>query len=267
LRTGHVAVGTLVLAYSMFGVVGFVSSFVSPDPITRAISSGLTIFSYACISVLSMKLSFRELFRVLMPLNVFNVLKAYADTGYMMLKYQSMFGGLVKYFNQHFWYVFDLNELVKNNQTLTLELINSTKEGQDFIDMALKLNETASQINSLTPDVPFLGDAAKFIEGLPMWAMVIILVLVGFFAATELFFSLISNAFTIVTYPLIFVLGTLLILHFRLNVWYVYLIPQLWVPVAATVDSFLRIYILRALFFRFFRNHPLISQYAKGGNL
>jgi len=262
-----VAVSTLVLAYSMFGVVGFVSSFVSPDPITRAISAGLTLFSYACISVLSMKLSFRELFRVLMPLNVFNIVKAYADTGYMMLRYQSLFGDWIKYANQHFWYLSDLNELVKNNQTLTLELINSTKEGKDFIDMTLKLNETAHQINGLTPDLPFLGDAAKFIEGLPVWVVMIALIVGILFAGSEFFFSLISNAFTIVTCPIIFVLGVVCVINFRLNVWYVYLIPQLWVPVAATVDSFLRIYLLRALFFRFFRNHPLISQYAKGGNI
>jgi len=259
-----VAVGTLVLAYSMFGVVGFVSSFVSPDPITRAISSGLTIFSYACISVLSMKLSFKELFRVLMPLNVLNVVKAYADTGYMMLRYQSMFGGLLKYVNQHFWYVTDL---AKSNQTLTLELINSTQEGRDFIDMTLKMNETTNQIDNLIPDLPFLGDAAKFIEGLPTWVLMIILILVILLSASELLFKLISNAFTIITYPIIYVLVALLVIHFRLNVWYVYLIPQLWVPVAATVDSFLRIYFFRALFFRFFRNHPLISQYAAGGNL
>jgi len=259
-----VAVSTLVLAYSLFGMIGFVSSFVSPDPITRVVSSGVTIFSYACISVLSMKLSFREMFRVLMPLNLLNIVKAYADTGYMMLRYQSMFGGLLKYVNQHFWYVADL---AKSNQTLTLELINPTQEGRDFIDMTLKMNETTNQINNLIPDIPFLGDAAKFIQGLPAWVLGIVLIIVLFFTASELFFSFISNAFTIVTYPLIFVLGTLLVLHFRLNVWYVYLIPQLWVPVAATMDSFLRIYILRALFFRFFRNHPLISQYAAGGNL
>jgi len=260
-----VAVSTLVLAYSMFGVVGFVSSFVSPDPITRAVSSGVTIFSYACISVLSMKLRFRELFRVLMPLNVFNVVKAYADTGYMMLKYQSMWGNLVKYVNQHFWYVFDLKELVENNQTLTLELINSTKEGQGFIDMASKMNETASLFNN----IPFIDDVSQwgeFIENLPTWVLGIVLILMIFFTASELFFSFISNAFTIVTYPIILLLGVFLVIHFRLNVWYVYLIPQFWIPVAATVDSFLRIYFFRALFFRFFRNHPLISQYAKGDN-
>jgi len=260
LRTGHVAVSTLVLAYSLFGMIGFVSSFVSPDPITRVVSSGVTIFSYACISVLSMKLSFREMFRVLMPLNLLNIVKAYADTGYMMLRYQSMFGGLLKYVNQHFWYVADL---AKSNQTLTLELINSTQEGRDFIDMALKMNET----NTLIPDIPFLGDAAKFIQGLPAWVLGIVLIIVLFFTASELFFSFISNAFTIVTYPIILLLGAFLVIHLRLNVWYVYLIPQLWVPVAATVDSFLRIYFFRALFFRFFRNHPLISQYAAGGNL
>jgi len=62
-----------------------------------------------------------------------------------------------------------------------------------------------------------------------------------------------------------FGISAIVCLVFKLNVVYVYLFPQFWLPIAATVDSFLRIYLLRALFFRLLKNHPLINSYAEGG--
>ena len=256
MNTKGVAVSTIVLAYSMFGVIGFISSMVSCSPITRVISSGLTFFSYACISVLSKRMSFRELFRVLMPLNLFNVIKSYADTGYMILKYRSMFGGLLDWGNEYFWLNLDA---IGNNETLTAEFINKTK-GPEFLGIVEKVNNTSNFL-----DHPYLSDINSFIEGIPTWVLAIIVGVILLYVAADFIIIFLSNMFTAITYPIIYVLAAFACIVFRLNVYYAYLIPHMWLPIAATVDSFLRIYILRALFFRFFKNHPLIASYAAVG--
>jgi hypothetical protein len=251
-----ISISTIILAFSMFGIIGFVSSMLSYSPISKFISSGFIIFSYASIAVLSKRLSFKELFKVLMPLNIINIIKSYLETGYMMMKMRGILGSILDWANDYLWLGIDA---VKQNKSLTMEFINQTK-GKEFLDMTLKINSTAN----LIPNIPYSNEISNFLEGIPDWLSIFALIILIFYIMGEFIFMFLSNLFTIITWPIIFVMSAIFCLHFKVNIFYAYLIPCFWVPIAAVVDSFLRIYIFRFIFFRLLKNNPLISSYAKG---
>lgn len=182
------------------------------------------------------------------------MVKAYAETGFTILIVQSLFGRWFDWGNEYFQVVRDG---LANNETITAEYLNKTVS-TDALNAIGKVTNMTSNLSNH----PQLIKIQEYVEGVPAWLLIIIMLFLTINVCFDLVIAGLQNAFLIMTYPIIYALTALLILLFRLNIIYIYVIPQLWLPLAATVDSFLRIYILRALFFRFFRNHPLISTYA-----
>ena len=240
MNTRSVSIQVLVLAYSMFGVIGFSSKLFAPSPITYAIGSGLILFSYSCIAVLSKKLSFKQLFVVLVPLNILNIISAYASLAYTYMKYQPLYDSLFQYADVVIYNA-------KNNIT--------TPTMREYF------NTTDKSFPSLEFEIPYIDKISSALTGLPDWVWIILLVLIIGYVAFDLVLKFLENVFTTLTYPVIIIALSLMIIKSDLPTSLIYFIPQLWIPIAATFDSFLRIYILRALFFRFMRNHPYIKQH------
>ena len=244
LKSRNVAIQVIVLAYSMFGVIGLSSQMLSPSPIMYAIGSGLAIFAYSTIAVLSTRLSFRELFSVLMPLNIINAIKSYVELGYFYLKYQPFFDQVSNLGNL-------VLEAAKKNVTLTSDYLTDNL-GSDVLRFNLS--------------IPYKEKFVNFVNGVPDWVAVVLFILILGYMGCDLILSVVSNLFAIITLPIVFAVTSVLIVSFNLNISYIYFALRIWIPIATTIDSFLRVYILRKLFFKFMKNHPLIKTYAEVSN-
>jgi len=241
-KSQKLSIQVIVLAYSMFGVIGLSSQMLLPSPILYAINSGLSVFAYSAIAVLSKRLSFRELFNVMMPLNILNAVSAYLNLGYFYLKHQSLFNQINEFGRVAI-------EAAKNNVTLSSDYLVENM-GSDVLRFNTSI-PIIEQVKTAIPDLSFIPD----------WVAYLLAVCIFIYMVLDLSFSIISNIFTIITIPIIYIAIVLIAFEFNLGYLYIYFIPKIWIPIAATVDSFLRIYILRALFFRFMKHHPLIKSY------
>jgi len=241
----------------MFGIVGFLSEMLSPTPIVQFISSGLTLFSYACIAVLSKRMSFKELFKVLMPLNIINIARTYAEGALFWVRFKPVLDPALDYANTKIQVGI---EAIRNNVTVTREYLNQTL-GKEFFEIDSQLNETVRSIPSFIDE----KGITDFLSSVPTWAYAILLIITVIWVGSSLLIKLLNNLFTAVTYPIIYFILLCCVVVFKMNIIYVYVILNIgWLPLATTVDSFLRIYILRALFFRFLKKHPLIFAYSEG---
>lgn len=270
LRSRNAAISVLVLAYSMFGIVGFVSGMISPTPIVKVISSGLTIFSYTAIAILSKRLSFRELFTAMLPLNLINIVRSYADLGLMILKYQGGVGEVTRTLSE---FVFLASEAHAINQTVTPEMVNEAI-GPDAWTTILQVSHASNAVagatdvsSSIVHGLPVIGPVVEFFFSLPEWVGLLAGFFIIIYMVLDSAISILSNLFTLISSPIILVLSTFTVIHLKTNIAYIYIALAAWLPIAATVDSFTKIYVFRILFFRFMRNHPFIAAYAEGGPL
>lgn len=235
----HTAIQVVILGYSMFGIIGLSSRFFSSSPITYAIGSSLTIFSYSTIAILSKKLTFKELFTTLIPLNIINALSSYVTMGFTYIKYQPFFD-----------MVFEYGDV----------FINATKHNTTVPGLKEYFNTTEKQILPKF-EIPYLNSINQFFNEIPIWVYLILGVLIIIWVLADIIISFISDLFFWISYPLITLGIAFLIIYSDTPASLIYFLPKIWIPIASTVDSFLRIYVLRALFFRFFKNHPLVKQY------
>jgi len=265
-KTRNVAISVLVLAYSMFGIVGFVSEILSPTPIMKVLSSGLIFFSYATIAILSKRMKFRELFMALVPFNVFNIIDSYADLGMTIIKYQGTWGELSRLFTEYFWLKWDA---VEANQTVTKEMILEKLGEKGFI-IAKGVSDAASTVNgtiNFTGNLPYVSEAGKLIDSFPEWVKILAIIIMGIYLFLDMATYILSNLVLFFGGPLFIIAISMIIIQTRANFAYLYVAFIAWPPIAAVFDSFIRIYIFRAIFFRLLRRHPLIQSYADGSYL
>lgn len=240
MKSKHIAIQVIILGYSLFGVIGLTSQLLAPSPITYFIGSSLVFFSYSTIAVLSKKLNFKELFYILIPLNIMQITKSYASLGLFYLKFKPILDQMEEYYGIAI-------ETVRDNVTLT----------PDY------LKEVGTDISLLNVTVPYVDKIEVFTQNIPTWAFGVIGVVLVLYMASDLMIQFLSNAFTVLTYPIVLIITALCVTFYGVTPMAIYYVPRLWIPIASVIDSFLRIYILRALFFRLLKNHPLIKTYAE----
>lgn len=240
----NTSISVLILGYSLFGSIGLISTSFSASPIIWAIGSSLTLFAYSSIAILSKRITFKQLFITLIPLNIINAIASYAKVGLLYLKYQPIYDLASKYSIKYM----EVSKLAReNNITLTEDYLNNSL-GPDLYQFRSAINRTSNK-------------KIDFLEKIPNPVYYTFFAILVIYVSADFILGFIQNMVSLITYPIVMVISMLVAVHYNISIVVAYFVPQIWLPIAATIDSFLRIYILRGIFVRFLRTHPLIKQY------